>query len=86
MTAHTKAVLSEPGLALLFLIGALTLGAYQAVFNMVPYRFSAAPYLFPTWIVSGFFLVNAFGSLAASVSGNLVARYGRRRVMPSGRS
>ncbi len=82
LIAHTKAVLSEPGLALLFLIGALTLGAYQAVFNMVPYRFSAAPYLFPAWIVSGFFLVNAFGSLAASVSGNLVARYGRRRVMP----
>lgn len=82
LIAHTKAVLSEPGLALLFLIGALTLGAYQAVFNMVPYRFSAAPYLFPAWIVSGFFLVNAFGSLSASVSGNLVARYGRRRVMP----
>lgn len=81
LLAHTKAVFSEPGLALLFVIGALTLGSYQAVFNMIPYRFSAAPYRFPTWIVSGFFLVNAFGSLSASVSGNLIVRYGRRRVM-----
>ena len=79
---HTKDVLTEPGLLLLFVIGGTALGAYQSILNMMPYRLTGAPYFMATWIVSLIFLVNLFGSFAASTAGSLASRFGRRAVVP----
>ena len=58
------------------------LGAYQSILNMMPYRLTGAPYFMATWIVSLIFLVNLFGSFAASTAGSLASRFGRRAVVP----
>ena len=79
---HTKDVLTEPGLVLLFVIAGTALGAYQSILNMMPYRLTDAPYFMATWIVSLIFLVNLFGSVAASAAGSLASRFGRRAVVP----
>lgn len=82
LLANTKAVLTEPGMALLFLIAGTAMGAYQSIFNMVPYRLTGEPYLLATWLVSLVYLVNLFGSWSASVAGLLAGRFGRRVVEP----
>lgn len=79
---HTKAVLTEPGLALLFAVAGTAMGAYQSIFNMIPYRLTGAPYFLATWMVSLIFLVNLFGSVSASIAGRLASRFGRRVVTP----
>lgn len=79
---HTKAVLTERGMLLLFLIAATALGAYQSILNMIPYRLTAEPYLLATWLVSLIYLVTLFGSWAASFAGAMAARFGRRVVEP----
>ena len=82
--AMLDGALTEPGLALLFAVAGTALGAYQSIFNMIPYRLTGAPYNLATWMVSLIFLVNLFGSFSASVSGTLAARLGRRTVAPLG--
>lgn len=79
---NTKAVLTEPGMAVLFLVAGTALGAYQSIFNMVPYRLTSAPYLLATWLVSMIYLVNLFGSFSATAAGKLASRFGRRAVAP----
>ena len=75
-------IMREPALVLLFVTAALALGAYQAIFNMTPYRLTGEPYLLATWMVSGIYLVNLAGSWSAMAAGSLAGRFGRRTVLP----
>ena len=68
----------------LFLIGALNLGVFVAVFNALSFRLSGAPYHLGAATLSALFTVYLFGVVASPVGGALADRWGRSRVLTGG--
>ncbi len=79
----TRAVLTDPVLLGLYLLAALLMGAFMAVFNALGFRLEAPPYGLSAALAGSVFLVYAFGSAASTAAGRLADRHGRRAVVPA---
>jgi YNFM family putative membrane transporter len=84
LVAMTRRALSEPGLLALYAVGALSMGAFVAVYNATGFRLTSAPYALSLGAAGLVFLVYPVGSVSSAVAGRLADRFGRRDVVPVG--
>jgi YNFM family putative membrane transporter len=80
----TGRLLTDPVLLALYGIGAVLMGAFVAVFNVLGFRLAAGPYRLSTGVAGLVFLVYPIGSLASALAGRLASRFGQRPVVPAG--
>ncbi|MGW0819901.1 MFS transporter [Streptomyces sp. NPDC002845] len=73
--------LSNPLLCRLYAIGALFMTVFGAVYTVIGYRLTEAPFSLPQGIVGSIFLVYLVGTVSASAAGRLVGRLGRRGAL-----
>ncbi|WP_128380778.1 MFS transporter [Streptomyces cavernae] len=73
--------LSNPLLCRLYAIGALFMTVFGAVYTVIGYRLTEAPFSLPQGIVGSVFLVYLVGTVSASAAGRLVGRLGRRGAL-----
>jgi YNFM family putative membrane transporter len=79
----TRRAVSDPGLLALYAIGACSMGAFVAVFNVIGFRLTSAPFHFSAGAVGLVFLIYPVGSLSAALAGRLADRFSRRAVVPA---
>lgn len=84
LVAMTRRALSEPGLLALYAVGALSMGAFVAVYNAMGFRLTSAPFGLSLGAAGLVFLVYPVGSVSSVVAGRLADRVGRRQVVPVG--
>ncbi|MDQ1036540.1 YNFM family putative membrane transporter [Streptomyces sp. V3I8] len=70
--------LANPLLRRLYAIGALFMTVFGAVYTVIGYRLTDAPFSLPQGIIGSVFLVYLVGTVSASTAGRLVDRLGRR--------
>ncbi|MFI1827175.1 MFS transporter [Streptomyces sp. NPDC020412] len=73
--------LSNPLLLRLYVIGALFMTVFGAVYTMIGYRLTEAPFDLPEGVVGSIFLVYLVGTVSSAASGRLVGRMGRRGAL-----
>ncbi|MFI7384496.1 MFS transporter [Streptomyces sp. NPDC049813] len=73
--------LANPLLRRLYVIGALFMLVFGAVYTVIGYRLTAAPFSLPQGIVGSIFLVYLVGTVSSAAAGKLVARLGRRGTL-----
>lgn len=73
--------LGNPLLRRLYAIGLLFMAVFGAVYTVLGYRLTAAPYHLSQTAVGAVFLVYLVGTLASALSGTLLARTGRRGAL-----
>ncbi|WP_221347758.1 MFS transporter [Streptomyces beigongshangae] len=73
--------LANPLLRRLYAIGALFMTVFGAVYTVIGYRLTDAPFSLPQGIVGSIFLVYLVGTVSASAAGKLVDRLGRRGAL-----
>ncbi|MBN0044403.1 MFS transporter [Streptomyces actuosus] len=73
--------LANPLLRRLYAIGALFMTVFGAVYTVIGYRLSGAPFGLPQGVVGSVFLVYLVGTVSASTAGRLVGRLGRRGAL-----
>ena len=73
-----KGHLSNPLLRRLYAIGALFMTVFGAVYTVIGYRMTDAPFSLRQGIIGSIFLVYLVGTVSASTAGKLVGRLGRR--------
>ena len=71
----------EPTLPWIFACGFLLMGGFVALFNVVGYRLTAAPFNLSNAMVGAIFLVYLAGAPVSAALGRLSDRYGRGRMM-----
>ncbi|HET9383141.1 MAG TPA: MFS transporter [Streptomyces sp.] len=76
-----RAHLSDPLLRRLYAIGALFMTVFGGVYTVIGYRLTQAPFGLPQGVVGSVFLVYLVGTVAASTTGRLVGRLGRRGAL-----
>ncbi|TPQ20562.1 MFS transporter [Streptomyces sporangiiformans] len=78
LAGTVKGHLSNPLLRRLYAIGALFMTVFGAVYTVIGYRLTDAPFSLPQGIIGSIFLVYLVGTVSASTAGKLVGRLGRR--------
>ncbi|MET9849886.1 MFS transporter [Streptomyces ossamyceticus] len=73
--------LGDPLLRRLYAIGALFMTVFGAVYTVIGYRLTDAPFSLPQGVIGSIFLVYLVGTVSASTAGKLVARLGRRGAL-----
>jgi YNFM family putative membrane transporter len=73
--------LRQPGLAALFLIAFLAMGAFVAVYNYIGFRLVQPPYRLDQGKIGLIFLTYLLGMVASSWGGGLADRFGRRPML-----
>ncbi|MEV0324000.1 MFS transporter [Streptomyces sp. NPDC050658] len=73
--------LSNPLLCRLYAIGALFMTVFGAVYTVIGYRLTEAPFSLPQGIIGSIFLVYLVGTVSSAAAGKLVARLGRRGAL-----
>ncbi|MFG3284915.1 MFS transporter [Streptomyces sp. NPDC048111] len=73
--------LADPLLMRLYLIGALFMTVFGAVYTVIGYRLTAAPFHLPQGLIGSIFLVYLVGTVSSAAAGKLVARVGRRGAL-----
>ncbi|MDG5803309.1 MFS transporter [Streptomyces ossamyceticus] len=73
--------LRDPLLRRLYAIGALFMTVFGAVYTVIGYRLTDAPFSLPQGVIGSIFLVYLVGTVSASTAGKLVARLGRRGAL-----
>ncbi|WP_215448691.1 MULTISPECIES: MFS transporter [unclassified Streptomyces] len=76
-----RAHLANPLLRRLYAIGALFMTVFGAVYTVIGYRLTDAPFSLPQGIIGSIFLVYLVGTVSASTAGKLVGRLGRRGTL-----
>ncbi|MGW2420099.1 MFS transporter [Streptomyces sp. NPDC001709] len=76
--------LRTPLLLRLYLLGALFMAVFGAVFTVLGYRLSAAPFGLPEGVIGAFFLIYLVGTVTSTYVGRLAERFGRRTVLYAG--
>ena len=76
--------LTQPGLAMLFLVAFLAMGAFVTVYNYVGFRLAAPPYRLGQAQIGSIFLVYLIGMAASSWAGALADRFGRPPILVLG--
>ncbi|MGW5527268.1 MFS transporter [Streptomyces xanthochromogenes] len=73
--------LGDPLLVRLYAIGALFMTVFGAVYTVIGYRLTAAPFNLPQGLIGSIFLVYLVGTVSSAAAGKLVARVGRRGAL-----
>ncbi|MFF3764757.1 MFS transporter [Streptomyces sp. NPDC001922] len=73
--------LSDPLLRRLYCIGGLFMTVFGAVYTVIGYRLTEAPFSLPQGVVGSIFLVYLVGTVSSAAAGRLVARLGRRGAL-----
>ncbi|MCF3122203.1 MFS transporter [Streptomyces arenae] len=73
--------LSNPLLCRLYAIGALFMTVFGAVYTVIGYRLTEAPFSLPQGVIGSIFLVYLVGTVSSAAAGRLVARLGRRGAL-----
>ncbi|WP_120721761.1 MFS transporter [Streptomyces hundungensis] len=73
--------LADPLLVRLYMIGALFMTVFGAVYTVIGYRLTAAPFNLPQGLIGSIFLVYLVGTVSSAAAGRLVARVGRRGAL-----
>ncbi|MGX2995026.1 MFS transporter [Streptomyces sp. JNUCC 64] len=73
--------LGNPLLRRLYLIGALFMTVFGAVYTVIGYRLTEAPFSLPQGVIGSVFLVFLVGTLSSAAAGRLVGRFGRRGAL-----
>ncbi|MCT9089462.1 MFS transporter [Streptomyces sp. ASQP_92] len=73
--------LADPLLVRLYAIGALFMTVFGAVYTVIGYRLTAAPFNLPQGLIGSIFLVYLVGTVSSAAAGQLVARVGRRGAL-----
>lgn len=73
--------LSNPLLCRLYAIGALFMTVFGAVYTVIGYRLTEAPFSLPQGVIGSIFLVYLVGTASSAAAGKLVARLGRRGAL-----
>jgi YNFM family putative membrane transporter len=73
--------LADPLLVRLYAIGALFMTVFGAVYTVIGYRLTAAPFNLPQGLIGSIFLVYLVGTASSAAAGKLVARVGRRGAL-----
>ncbi|MFE3684875.1 MFS transporter [Streptomyces sp. NPDC059095] len=73
--------LADPLLVRLYAIGALFMTVFGAVYTVIGYRLTAAPFNLPQGLIGSIFLVYLVGTVSSAAAGKLVARVGRRGAL-----
>ncbi|MDX3646212.1 MFS transporter, partial [Streptomyces sp. MB09-02B] len=76
-----RAHLGNPLLRRLYAIGALFMTVFGAVYTVIGYRLTEAPFSLPQGIIGSIFLVYLVGTVSASTAGRLAGRLGRRGAL-----
>ncbi|UUU24559.1 MFS transporter [Streptomyces sp. DSM 40750] len=76
-----RAHLGNPLLCRLYAIGALFMTVFGAVYTVIGYRLTDAPFSLPQGVIGSVFLVYLVGTVSASTAGKLVGRLGRRGAL-----
>lgn len=82
--AMTRRALTDPGLLALYGVGGCVMGAFIVVSNTLGFRLTAPPFDLGLGAAGLVFLVYPVGSASAALSGRLVERWGRPRVVRAG--
>ncbi len=82
--ATARRALADPALLRLYAVGACSVGAMVAVYNVLGFRLTSAPFGLGVGAASLLFLAYPLGSLSSVASGRLADRIGRRAVLPVG--
>ncbi|GAA0586507.1 MFS transporter [Streptomyces crystallinus] len=81
LAATVRGHLADPLLVRLYAIGALFMTVFGAVYTVIGYRLTAAPFGLPQGVVGSIFLVYLVGTVSSAAAGTLVARLGRRGAL-----
>ncbi|MDI3409311.1 MFS transporter [Streptomyces cavernicola] len=73
--------LADPLLCRLYVIGALFMTVFGAVYTVIGYRLVDAPFSLPQGVVGSIFLVYLVGTVSSAAAGKLVGRLGRRGAL-----
>ncbi|WP_282792872.1 MFS transporter [Streptomyces sp. CC224B] len=73
--------LSNPLLCRLYAIGALFMTVFGAVYTVIGYRLTEAPFSLPQGVIGSIFLVYLVGTASSAAAGRLVGRLGRRGAL-----
>ncbi len=73
--------LANPLLCRLYVIGALFMVVFGAVYTVIGYRLVDEPFSLPQGIVGSIFLIYLVGTVSSAAAGQLVARIGRRGAL-----
>ncbi|MFM9369518.1 MFS transporter [Streptomyces sp. Da 82-17] len=73
--------LANPLLLRLYVIGALFMTVFGAVYTVIGYRLVDAPFSLPQGVVGSIFLVYLVGTVSSAAAGKLVGRLGRRGAL-----
>ena len=76
--------LRDPGMLLLFAVGALVMGAFVTVYNYAAFRLMGPPFGLNQAELGLVFTIYLFGIVASSSAGAVADRLGRRAVLPAG--
>ncbi|WP_338896409.1 MFS transporter [Streptomyces sp. TG1A-60] len=76
-----RAHLADPLLRRLYAVGALFMTVFGAVYTVIGYRLTDAPFSLPQGVIGSVFLVYLVGTVSASTAGKLVGRLGRRGAL-----
>jgi YNFM family putative membrane transporter len=79
-----RGAVGDRALVILYVIGGCAMGAFVAVFNIVGFRLTGAPFDLRLALASLVYLVYPIGAVSSVVFGRLADRYGRRAIMPVG--
>ncbi len=82
--ATARRALSDPALLQLYAVGGCSVGAMVAVYNVLGFRLTDAPFDLGVGAASLVFLAYPLGSLSSVASGRIADRWGRRAVLPVG--
>ena len=79
-----RASLRDPALVALYAQGALLMGGFVAVYNYLAFRLEGPEFALPATLGSLIFAAYAAGTVSSRLTGRLVPRLGRRRVLVGG--
>jgi YNFM family putative membrane transporter len=84
LAAMTRRAVSDRALLALYAVGACSMGAFVAVYNVMGFRLTASPFHLSVGAAGLVFLVYPVGTLSSAVAGRLAERFSRRAVIPVG--
>lgn len=83
LDAVVTALLGNPAMRRLGMIGLVLMGVYVALFNVLAFRLSEPPFNLPTVTISALFVLSATGVASSWAAGHLADRVGRRVTLSS---
>ncbi|WP_432752828.1 MFS transporter [Streptomyces sp. JL2001] len=81
LASAVRTHLADPLLLRLYVIGALFMTVFGAVYTVIGYRLAEAPFSLPQGVIGSVFLVYLVGTVSSAAAGRLVGRLGRRGAL-----